>query len=227
MEHKPSTLEAWSALAAEAKILVEKRCNERDLRIDDIARALKSSPRRLQRAFDAEATDFTRELKEARMRRAVRILASDQEVTTAASSCGFGSPSHFCVAFKTYYQGTTPVQFKRASKLDRRLQWRAWKDEVDPVRPGSTEYFRRRKRWSADRLALERLVRTMAPVAQAALTETKPPPRPVLAPPRMQPRPVRPGGFLDDSVWSRQQVWPADDSLWSLLPPDDMEDSPW
>jgi glycine/D-amino acid oxidase-like deaminating enzyme len=113
------------------------------------------------------------------MRRAARLLSRGYRVTATAGLCGYQSASHFSVVFRQQY-GVPPVVFKRAAKLDARLRWRDWKDEVEPVRPGSSEYFRRRRRRNEDVRRFQRLIRGMPALAHAALKEHAAPARPVL-----------------------------------------------
>jgi AraC-like DNA-binding protein len=179
LQHRRSTLESWTAIAAEAEEIIRRRSHDQALRIGEIAHALNVSRRKVQRALAAAGTDFTAELHRVRMETAARTLAHRYYVRVVHRRSGLKSPSHFSRAFRRYF-GVTPQQFRRAARLNGRLQWRAWKDQIEPVKPGTPEYFRRRKRWSEDERALHRLVREMLPAGRAALHANAPPERPVI-----------------------------------------------
>jgi AraC-like DNA-binding protein len=178
MRHRPSTLESWRLVAAEARGLIRLKCADPSLRIADIALTLNVSVSKLRRALGEAGTDFTRELVFARMDHAARLLARGYWSGVAGQQSGYRSLSHFSVAFRSHY-GVTPQEFRRAVRLDGRLKWRARRNNVSPVGVNTREYDRRRRRWREDERALGILVRNMLPAGGAALRTHARPMRPV------------------------------------------------
>lgn len=115
----------------------------------------------------------------ARMERATRLLSSRYLVRVAAEQSGFRSHAHFTRTF-TAHIGLTPQEYRRAATTQHRIQYRIFKDKVDPVKPGSPEYFRRRKRWREDGRRLHRLVAKAHPFGRAKLAAHAPPERSVV-----------------------------------------------
>ena len=179
MSHRRSTLDRWSELAGQAQEIIRQQATSHDFHVADVAYALNVSVRQLQRALAEADTDFSRELIRARMGRGARELAQQAAVENAAYKSGFLSHSHFSLAFRRFF-GVTPRQFRRAARLERHLEWRSWNDEVRPVDPGSSEYFKRAKRRRRDQAELRALIRKMLPSAQAALRANPPYKRPVI-----------------------------------------------
>jgi AraC-like DNA-binding protein len=78
---------------------------------DDVARAVGTSRRTLERRFREETgTPLGRWRQRAQVLRAVELLAGGAAVTEAATSVGYSTPSAFVVAFRTVF-GTTPGRF--------------------------------------------------------------------------------------------------------------------
>jgi predicted DNA-binding protein (UPF0251 family) len=69
MTVRQSTRESWCKVACGAGEVIRDRCSEH-LLVTDAADALNVSRRKLQRALEAQGTDFTRELFIACMERA-------------------------------------------------------------------------------------------------------------------------------------------------------------
>ena len=90
---------------------------DRDLSLEEIARAASFSPFHFHRIFKAVVGEtvaaFTRRL---RLERAASCLLSDRhaDITTVAIDCGFSSSQNFAKAFRVQF-GTTPSAF-RSSK---------------------------------------------------------------------------------------------------------------
>ncbi len=168
MEQRRSTGQRRVELADAARAIIGQRFRQGNLTIDAVAGDLAVSRRTLQRALASATTDFSHEVHRARMELAARVLSLDYSVGTTARTCGYSSPSHFSQVFHSTY-GITPSAFRKAAKLHARLEWRKWKDQIEPVRAGSQEYFRRRRRWRDDERELHKIVRTMPHAAQAAL----------------------------------------------------------
>jgi AraC-like DNA-binding protein len=179
MAHRPSTLEDWSAIASEARAFITSKASSPGLSIVDVADELRVSPRKLQRALAHDGTDFTREIRVARMQVAAQTISRGASVGLARRFCGYRSDAHFTRTFESYF-GVTPRTYRRIAVLEDRLNWRDWQDEINPVGAGSHEYFRRRKRRSENVREVQRLLRPILPNGRAALLEYAPPPRKVI-----------------------------------------------
>jgi transcriptional regulator GlxA family with amidase domain len=85
----------------------------RPLTVAVVARAIASSPRQVQRAFEeVGGTSFTAFLREVRLRNAAALLAAQPlTVRQVAFLVGYRQPAHFAKAFRRRY-GTTPAQFR-------------------------------------------------------------------------------------------------------------------
>ncbi|NKX54821.1 helix-turn-helix domain-containing protein [Arthrobacter mobilis] len=94
-----------------ARDYIRRHLHEPDLSAARIARAVGISDRHLTRVFAAAGTTATREIMDARLRRAADKLADPQLRSTPigaiAASVGFVSAAHFSRAFKQAY-GRTP-----------------------------------------------------------------------------------------------------------------------
>jgi AraC-like DNA-binding protein len=83
------------------------------------ARACARAPRSLQRELRAAATSFQRELDEARVRLAKRLLAeTDAPLTEIAYDVGCASPQHFSTLFRRV-AGVPPSRLRRGLRRDR------------------------------------------------------------------------------------------------------------
>ena len=110
--HRPRTAESLSALYRESCAIV-LRHYRRPLTVAVVARALASSPRQVQRAFDEVGeTSFSAFLREVRLRNAAELLAR-QPLTVRQVSLlvGYRQPAHFAKAFRRRY-GVTPAQYR-------------------------------------------------------------------------------------------------------------------
>jgi AraC-like DNA-binding protein len=167
---RSSTLRQWDELAPAAREYIAEHSARSTLSLADVAEANNVSRRTLQRALANGATDYSRELRIARMDQAARFLSrTGGPVAAAWERSGYRSHAHFTRTFKSYF-GISPQRYRRIASLEGRLAWRNWKDRVSPVPPGSREYFRRRKRRSENVRELQRLTRGLLPNARAALT---------------------------------------------------------
>jgi AraC-like DNA-binding protein len=176
VKHRARTVRARVAITTEARRFIERHVGDRSLCVDDVADAVGVPVRTLQRALADCDTDYTREICNARMMRAVRLLAEEHRVATTAAWCGYASVSHFSKSFRECY-GVSPSDFRLAAKLQSRLVWRRFNDKVRPVKAGSSEYFKRRKRYNEDVRRLRKLVTAMPSVARGALGSVQPPER--------------------------------------------------
>jgi AraC-like DNA-binding protein len=181
MPHRSSTLDDWSRAASAARDYIAAHSSDSSLGIDEVAAAASVSRRKLQRALAHDGTDYSRELRVARMHTSARLLSRRTSVSWAWRASGYRSQAHFTRTFERYY-GLSPRAYLRIVALEDLLDWRDWNDRVRPVRPGSSEYFRRRKRRSENVRELQRRVRSILPNARAALTAHASSPRRVIEP---------------------------------------------
>jgi two-component system response regulator YesN len=86
----------------------------RDLQIDDVARAIASSRRQLQRVFaEVGGTSFRELLATARMHEAKRLLAhTDLPVQEVAARVGYHQSAQFSKSFRRHF-GTSPRMFRK------------------------------------------------------------------------------------------------------------------
>jgi len=184
VKHRARTVQDRTEITAGARRFIAGHVGDPSLCIDDVADATGVPVRTLQRALASCNTDFSREIANARFACALRLLSSDYTTYTiraVARQCGYETPSHFTKVFRERY-GVTPSLFQRATKIENRLTWRRFIDKVRPVKTGSSEYFRRRKRYNEDVQKLRGLVGNMPSAAKDALRETRRPERPVYEP---------------------------------------------
>jgi AraC family transcriptional regulator, regulatory protein of adaptative response / methylphosphotriester-DNA alkyltransferase methyltransferase len=110
--HRARTAEGLTGLYRESCAIV-LRHYRRPLTVAVVARALASSPRQVQRAFDEVGeTSFSAFLREVRLRNAAELLAR-QPLTVRQVSLlvGYRQPAHFAKAFRRRY-GVTPAQYR-------------------------------------------------------------------------------------------------------------------
>src|SRR4051794_13174170 len=115
--HRARTAESLSGLYRESCAIV-MRHYRRPLTVAVVARALASSPRQVQRAFEEiGGTSFSTVLREIRLRNAAELLAR-QPLTVRQVSLvvGYRQPAHFAKAFRRRY-GVTPAQYRDSARL--------------------------------------------------------------------------------------------------------------
>lgn len=84
--------------------------------LEGAARAAGASVRTLQRRLESEGTTFARELAEARIKRACRLLEqTDASATAIALDLGFATPQHFSETFKRA-TGEAPTAYRSARR---------------------------------------------------------------------------------------------------------------
>jgi AraC family transcriptional regulator, regulatory protein of adaptative response / methylphosphotriester-DNA alkyltransferase methyltransferase len=110
--HRARTAESLSALYRESCAIV-LRHYRRPLTVAVVARALASSPRQVQRAFEeAGGTSFSAYLREVRLRNAAELLGRQPlTVRQVALLVGYRQPAHFAKAFRRRF-GVTPAQYR-------------------------------------------------------------------------------------------------------------------
>jgi AraC-like DNA-binding protein len=211
VKHRARTVKDRTAITKEAQRFIQTHVSDPSLCIDDVVDAVGAPIRTLQRALASCNTDFSREVANARLTRALRVLSSDYmsyTVSAAARSCGYQTPSHFTKAFRERY-GVTPSFFRRVAKIENRLIQRRFIDKVRPVTTGSSEYFRRRKRYNEDAQMLRVLIGAMPDAAKKALRDVRRPERLVFEPRdwRSEPVSTAPDRLTDeqfDSLFERR-----------------------
>ena len=120
-----SRLPALGDVVAQLRFAVMRGLSSGQVRLESIARAQRKSPRTLQRALAARGTSFRHLLEEVRRETARDLLLkSDRSVTEVAFLVGFASAAGFHRAFKGW-SGSAPEQFRRASRVKRRVAERA------------------------------------------------------------------------------------------------------
>lgn len=96
-----TTTRQRKALVRDAERIIKKCHAEFDLGLADVAEAVGSSPRQVQRAFREEAdTEFRAVLLSVRVEAARRLLGKSATVTAAARAVGFRSASGLTAAFR-------------------------------------------------------------------------------------------------------------------------------
>ena len=110
--HRARTAESLSGLYRESCAIV-LRHYRRPLTVAVVARALASSPRQVQRAFEeAGETSFSAYLRAVRLRNAAELLTRQPlTVRQVALLVGYRQPAHFAKAFRRRY-GVTPAQYR-------------------------------------------------------------------------------------------------------------------
>jgi AraC-like DNA-binding protein len=106
-------------LYVQARIVIERHY-AKHLTVGVLARALASSPRQLQRAYErfGEST-FREDLIARRMRAAAELLAQQAiPVGDVARLVGYRQPSHFSKVFRSRY-GITPARFRAELRVRR------------------------------------------------------------------------------------------------------------
>jgi AraC-like DNA-binding protein len=114
--HRARTAESLSGLYRESCAIV-LRHYRRPLTVAVVARALASSPRQLQRAFEEVGeTTFSAYLREVRLRNAAELMARQPlTVRQVALLVGYRQPAHFAKAFRRRF-GVTPARYRDAAR---------------------------------------------------------------------------------------------------------------
>jgi AraC family transcriptional regulator of adaptative response / methylphosphotriester-DNA alkyltransferase methyltransferase len=114
---RPETDSRRAEILRDAQAEMERRFAE-PLTVDDVARAVGTSRRQLQRVFEEVAdTTFRTYLAEVRMRHAADRLDGGRTVAAIARSVGYRQPAQFAKAFRRHH-GVSPSE-ARAVKRDR------------------------------------------------------------------------------------------------------------
>ena len=112
-------LQAARLRAIKDDVLANLHCL--DLTVGAVATRQRMTPRHVQRLFDEDGVTFSQFVREQRLARARRMLASphcsDRPITTIAFDAGFADLSHFNHAFRRFY-GMTPSDVRAAARRD-------------------------------------------------------------------------------------------------------------
>ena len=127
-------------LYMQARLVIDRHYAKR-LTVAALARALATSPRQLQRAYERfGASTFREDLIARRMRAAAELLAQPAiPVSDVARLVGYRQASHFAKAFRSRY-GVAPARFRaelRASYETREQRPEAARTRVMLSRDGS------------------------------------------------------------------------------------------
>jgi anti-anti-sigma factor len=114
-EQRASTPGRRGALLVEATLTIEARHDDPTLKLDDVARAVATSRRQLQRVFSEHAGGaFRDELAAVRMQHAAVLLqTTDLTVAEVAHRVGYRQPAQFAKAFRRHH-GVSPSGLRRA-----------------------------------------------------------------------------------------------------------------
>ena len=114
---RPETDSRRAEILRDAQAEMERRFSEA-LTVDEVARAVGTSRRQLQRVFEEVAgTTFRTYLAEVRMRHAADRLEGGRTVAAIARSVGYRQPAQFAKAFRRHH-GVSPSE-ARAEKRER------------------------------------------------------------------------------------------------------------
>lgn len=123
MPPRPQTQAKRRELLAAARAELRRRYVDPSLDLGDVARAIGTSPRQLQRVFrEMAGADFRGELLGLRMREAERLLRRGMPVRRVASRVGYAGPSGLVAAFKR--EIGVPPSAMHPGPLDYDLEWR-------------------------------------------------------------------------------------------------------
>lgn len=108
-----------AALLGSIKAHVEKHLWQGDLSPDVLCARFGMSARSIQRLFEQDGTTFTEFLRERRLQRVHRMLASRRfdplSITNVALACGFGDLSHFNKHFRARF-GMSPRDMRKGHR---------------------------------------------------------------------------------------------------------------
>ncbi len=112
VQHRPLTIALRRELYAEVQEYLDERFGESDLTLDDVARAVSSSRRQVQRLFEEDGDTFRAYLTRLRMQRAADMLSGTAlPVRDVARRVGYRQSAQFAKAFRRF-GGVTPLQWR-------------------------------------------------------------------------------------------------------------------
>ncbi len=110
---RPRTHESRRRLYLMARVVITRHYRQ-PLTLASVARALASSPRQIQRAFEQfGGASFSEQLMERRLSVAADVLLEQRSIAVAdvARLVGYRQGSHFARAFRRRY-GVSPAEFR-------------------------------------------------------------------------------------------------------------------
>jgi len=113
---RPETVASRQRLYLLTRVVI-RRHYRRELTLEEVARALASSPRQLQRAYaQFGETTFSEDLFARRMSVGAQLLVQQRAIPVAdvARLVGYGDGPHFARAFRRRY-GLSPARFREAA----------------------------------------------------------------------------------------------------------------
>lgn len=112
VQHRPLTIALRRELYTEVREFLDERFGESDLTLDDVARAVSSSRRQVQRLFEEDGDTFRAYLTRLRMQRAADLLSQTKTpVRDIARHVGYRQSAQFAKAFRRF-GGVTPLQWR-------------------------------------------------------------------------------------------------------------------
>ena len=124
---RPETISARHRLYLLSQVIIARHYR-RELTLEVVAKALASSPRQLQRAFEQFGeTTFSEDLFARRMRVAAQLLLEQRSIPVAdvARLVGYRQAGHFARAFRRRY-GVSPARFRERAPAAADTTIRRW-----------------------------------------------------------------------------------------------------
>jgi AraC family transcriptional regulator of adaptative response / methylphosphotriester-DNA alkyltransferase methyltransferase len=116
VQHRPLTVRLRRELLADVQELLADRYHDPDLTLDDVAHAVASSRRQVQRLFEESRDTFRAHLTRLRMDQASGLLAStSMPVHEIARHVGYRQSAQFAKAFRRR-TGKSPLEWRSAAR---------------------------------------------------------------------------------------------------------------
>ena len=99
-----STRQRRRTLFEEALIAISREFGDENLSLAQVAHSIATSRRQLQRVFAEHGTSFRKELQQARMAHAAKLLTQERlPVATVARAVGYRQAAQFSKAFRRHH----------------------------------------------------------------------------------------------------------------------------
>jgi len=116
VQHRPLTVTLRRELYADVQEYLDAQFGEKDLTLDEVARAVCSSRRQVQRLFEEDGDTFRAYLTRLRMQRAAELLTGTTlPVRIVARRVGYRQSAQFAKAFRRF-GGVTPLQWRTEAR---------------------------------------------------------------------------------------------------------------